>query len=200
MAYKEDGYEIIRGAVSAQACSILAHEMKILKEIAYIAKGASRDSHLGDDQVPASFAKYGVIGCEALLLELKPLIEKTVGLSLNPCYTYSRIYMKGAILHPHVDRPSCEYSATVCLENGEVPWDIWLRNRQMEHICVTLQPGDIIVYHGVELPHWREEYEHDGQIQTFLHYVDANGEYKDNIYDGRRYLGMSSFNKVRSIK
>ena len=199
MGFASDGYEVIRGALTTQTASLLAHEMKILREIAYAIRGIPRDMPLGDEQVPNSFAKYGVLGCEALLLELKPLIEKTVGKELNPCYTYSRIYMKGAVLHPHVDRPSCEYSATVCLENAEVPWDIWLRNREMEHICVTLQPGDIIVYHGVELPHWREEYEHNGQVQTFLHYVDANGEYKDNIYDGRRYLGMSNRNRVNNI-
>ena len=35
--------------------------------------------------------------------------------------------------------------------------------------------------------HWREPFTY---LQSFLHYVNANGPYKDFLYDKRPYLGM----------
>ena len=45
-------------------------------------------------------------------------IEEITGMKLAPSYTYYRMYLNGAILKRHKDRPSCEISATVCLD-----WD-----------------------------------------------------------------------------
>ena len=60
----------------------------------------------------------------------------------------------------------------------------------MEGKKILLNPGDIAIYKGCDVEHWREPYEGHQQIQLFLHYVDANGIYKDYKFDKRPMLGI----------
>jgi hypothetical protein len=56
--------------------------------------------------------------------------------------------------------------------------------------------GDMLVYSGCELEHWREPF--DGNIcgQVFLHYNHVNGPFADkNKFDGRPKLGLPAFVK-----
>jgi len=55
---------------------------------------------------------------------------------------------------------------------------------------INLNPGDLCLYRGCDLWHWREVFAQKWYLQAFLHYVNADGAYKDNLYDGRPYLGM----------
>jgi hypothetical protein len=112
-------------------------------------------------------------------------MEELTGLELYPTYTYGRIYWKGSTLAPHKDRPSCQYSATLCIDNDPKPWPIFMDGKK-----ILLNAGDIAVYKGCEVEHWREPYEGNQQIQLFLHYVDANGIYKDFKFDKRPMLGI----------
>ena len=48
----------------------------------------------------------------------------------------------------------------------------------------------MLVYSGCELEHWREEFEGETQYQLFMHYVDADGEFKDRVFDGRSNIGL----------
>jgi len=116
-------------------------------------------------------------------------IEKVVDKYLFPTYSYLRIYYKNSILEKHTDRPCCEYSATICITNDKKPWDIWFETYSGEKLSISLYPGDIIIYKGIELPHWRNIYEQEEQIQVFLHYVDQNGPYKEYKFDKRQMLG-----------
>jgi hypothetical protein len=143
----------------------------------------------GDKPCPTSFSEYGMQCCESMLLYLKPIIEKYIGKELLPTYSYLRIYYKGSILNKHVDRPSCEYSATICISTDTTPWDIYFSNGN-ENSCITLYPGDLIIYKGMELEHWREKYEGNEQIQVFLHYVDKNGKYSSYANDNRPIIGI----------
>ena len=51
-------------------------------------------------------------------------------------------------------------------------------------IKVVLKPGDLAIYKGCELNHWREAFEGEHCAQVFLHYAN---EKKINIweFDGR---------------
>ena len=40
-----------------------------------------------------------------------------------------------------------------------------------------MKPGDMIIYRGCELEHWREPYWGKNHIQVFLHYNEKGGEY-----------------------
>jgi hypothetical protein len=53
----------------------------------------------------------------------------------------------------------------------------------------------MLIYRGADIPHWREVFTGDWWVQTFLHYVDANGKFTDFKFDGREQIGP--FDKAR---
>jgi hypothetical protein len=56
--------------------------------------------------------------------------------------------------------------------------------------AVHLKKGDMVIYSGCEIEHWRESFEGKTQAQLFMHYVYADGQYKNFIYDERPMLGL----------
>jgi hypothetical protein len=116
-------------------------------------------------------------------------MEKNTGLKLVETYSYARIYQKGNILHRHKDRPSCEISTTINL--GGDPWPIYLEpsgKTNKKGIKVDLSLGDMLVYRGCELEHWREPFTKNYCVQVFLHYNRATK--KAIKFDDRPHLGL----------
>ncbi len=196
MTFQKKGYELVKGALNSQTVELLNTEFKILREMKHIDNHNIKDVS-GDKQVDNAFCVYGPIGSEASLLLLKPIIEKVVGKKLNPTYSYVRIYYKNSFLSPHIDRESCQYSATLCIQNDTKPWEIWFEKRGGGITSFALEPGDLLVYRGNELIHWRDPYEYEEQVQIFLHYIEADGVYKNYIYDTRPYLGFHHSSRKR---
>jgi hypothetical protein len=116
---------------------------------------------------------------EFLLRDKIKLVEEKTEYSLLPTYTFWRCYSYNAELLKHKDRPSCEVSATIQI-SSDTTWPIFMDGNK-----VNLEDGDAVIYKGCDLEHWREPFEGDHQIQVFLHYVDANGKYKDYQNDNK---------------
>jgi hypothetical protein len=169
-----------------------------------------------DEQIPNTYSHYADIAMETLMLKCQPKMEEATGLKLYPSYTYARIYKKGDILKRHKDRFSCEISTTMNLGGDE--WPIYLdptgqsniipgSNEAIEEskrliknpnkgIKVDLKPGDMLVYSGCELEHWREKFKGKECIQVFLHYNNRKTPgAKDNMFDKRPHLGLPSWFK-----
>jgi hypothetical protein len=180
-------YKVAQQVISEDTLDLLKNTILLTKAADYYQKSITEDNKtaFGDEQSPISFAFYSNLICDSLAVTLLPLMEELTGLELYPTYTYGRIYWKGSTLAPHKDRPSCQYSATLCIENDPKPWPIFMDGKK-----ILLNAGDIAVYKGCEVEHWREPYEGNQQIQLFLHYVDANGIYKDFKFDKRPMLGI----------
>jgi len=152
-----------------------------------------------DQQIPNTYSCYADISMETLLLKIQPIMEKETGLKLHPSYTYARIYKKGDILHRHKDRFSCEISATMNL--GGDDWPIYLEpsgKKGQKGIKVNLNPGDMLIYRGCELEHWREKFEGDECVQVFLHYNDVKSiDSEKNMFDQRLHLGLPAWFKMK---
>ena len=163
-----------------------------------------------DQQVPNTYSHYGVMVMETLMMKVLPKMQKETGLQLVPTYSYARLYKTGDILKRHKDRPSCEISTTLNL--GGAPWPIFIDGTGSNNIIdeeknihkpdapkgtkVLLEVGDMLVYSGCELEHWREPFEGDICGQVFLHYNHVNGPFANkNMFDGRPKLGLPSFVK-----
>lgn len=139
----------------------------------------------GDRQVPGTPAAYGDFATEGLLRSVQPAIENHVGLALFPTYSYLRLYKHGDFLKRHVDRPSCEISATLCLGySPDLPWPIWVEHLG-NAVPITLLAGDMLIYRGIDVPHWRETYTGERLAQVFLHYVDRTGPHREWRFDKR---------------
>jgi len=150
-----------------------------------------------DTQIPNTYTHYADPVMETLLVKMLPVMKEQTGLDLIPTYSYARAYKKGDELERHKDRPSCEISTTINL--GGDPWSIFIEPSGeigREGIKVLLEVGDMLVYSGCELEHWREPFEGNICGQVFLHYNHVNGPFADkNKFDGRPMLGLPAFVK-----
>ena len=206
MSFKKDRYTIIRKAIDKDLALFLYNYLTIKKQVydtciksRYI---SSYETLLGiyesdDGQVPNTYSCYSDIAIETLMLKCQPQMEKITGLKLHPAYTYARIYKKGDILKRHKDRFSCEISTTMNL--GGDDWPIYLEpsgKEDMKGVRVDLKPGDMLVYSGCELEHWREKFKGKECVQIFLHYNDKKTpKALDNIFDKRMHVGLPSWFK-----
>jgi predicted 2-oxoglutarate/Fe(II)-dependent dioxygenase YbiX len=150
-----------------------------------------------DEQCPKSKALKNDVIFDKLLYKVLPEIEEVTGKKLLPTYSYARWYVSEEELEIHKDRQSCEYSVTLTLGFDGNAWPIYMgypsdNKTECEKIYenkkvyvynptkIEMNAGDALVYKGCELYHWRDSYkEGNWQAQVFLHYVDANGPYKD---------------------
>ncbi len=134
---------------------------------------------------------YGDPMLESLQLLKKPLMEKVTGKELLESYTYWRMYVFGAELYKHRDRPSCEISVTLNVGSCGAQWPIY-----MDGYPLVLDLGDAGVYLGCEVWHWRNEFQGDWNAQAFLHYVDKNGPNTQHAMDGRSMYGQKRGQKL----
>jgi hypothetical protein len=162
------------------------------------------DGQFGDPQIPGmTFNKYGDLLFDTLLDVSTPAMQEYTGLELIPNYTYWRFYQKGDILKRHRDRHSCEISTTLCLGYDvsnidektypDYDWPMFIQTKTGEELPVHMKPGDMIIYRGCIIDHWREKFPGKYHSQVFLHYNDANGEFPSK-YDGRPCLGVPLIN------
>jgi hypothetical protein len=164
----------------------------------------------GDTQIPNTYSHYADPVMETLLVKMLPVMKQHTNLDLIPTYSYARAYKRGDKLRRHKDRPSCEISTTLNL--GGDPWPIYIdgtgansvineykeihKPNAPEGTKVLLEVGDMLVYSGCELEHWREPFEGNICGQVFLHYNHVNGLFADkNKFDGRPMLGLPAFVK-----
>lgn len=194
MSFKDNLYEVVRGVLHPSLLQHLDVEFELIKITSYIGQGVSFDNNtaFGDNQVKDSFSHYSPFCFEALSLQLLSLFKEITNKNLEPAYSYARIYYNGAVMEEHIDRPSCDYSATICISNDPEPWDIWFEDLNKNRFPIVLEPGDLIVYKGDVLPHWRDTYTGKRQVQAFLHYVDSDGPNAEFRFDKRPYLGFPS--------
>jgi len=204
MSFKKNKYTVIKKIISKDLATFIANYLCIKKQVydtclqaRYI---SPYETLLGfyeneNQQIPNTYSCYSDIAIETLLLKCQPDMEKVTGLKLYPAYTYARIYKKGDELKRHKDRFSCEISTTMNL--GGDDWPIYLEpsgKEGMKGVKVNLKPGDMLVYSGCELEHWREKFEGEECVQVFLHYNNRRTKgAKDNMFDKRPHLGLPTW-------
>ena len=197
-------YKIIKQAISKELAEFVYSYFLTKRKVArrffddrYISPFTTEFGVWNDEQIPETYSHYADVAMETLLEKLKPLMEKESGLKLNETYSYARIYKKGDELKRHKDRYSCEVSTTLNLGGDE--WPIYLEpsgEEEKEGIKVILNQGDMLVYKGCDVEHWREAFEGENCGQVFLHYNDASYEEAEkNKYDGRPFLGLPAWFK-----
>lgn len=183
--FEKNKYVILSDVLTKKQCQELTNYMFSLYEQGKLEK---------DKQCPLSDSVYGDPVFDDLLEKFAKPIGDHVGKELLPTYTYCRIYRKGEVLKRHKDRPACEISATMTLGfDAEIPWPIFFDEEK--ETSLSLEIGEMAVYKGCEILHWRPKFKGEWQVQVFFHYVDANGKYKDHALDGRKKLGMNKTQK-----
>ena len=220
--FKQNKYQVIKQAISYDLANFCFNYLLLKRDAADFMYSNNIIADTGmwgtwkDAQVPGVYSHYADPVMETLLMKVLPVMKEQTGLDLIPTYSYTRVYTKGSILWRHKDRPSCEISTTLNL--GGDMWPIYIdptgqnnilksqyTNKGEECIVkkgahpgnrVDLEPGDMLVYSGCDLEHWRNEFTGDICAQVFLHYNHRNGPFAEkNKFDNRPILGIPSFVK-----
>lgn len=213
--FQENHYIMVNNAISSDICHMLYYYQKLATRRLIFFEQQDKEvqdkffvndmdnlvfGDFQDIQSPGTYSCYGDLIFDTLNLILLPKMEEITGMKLIPTYSYHRLYRHGDDLKKHRDRKSCDISTTICLgydisnlskeEQQDYAWPIFVASENLETHKAPLKPGDMLVYRGERLDHWREPFEGVNNGQVFLHYNKA--EDKDNLYDGRPELGLPS--------
>lgn len=124
------------------------------------------------------------------------------GKALVPTYAFFRIYQSGDVCKIHADRPACEHSLSMPLAYSDgVIWSFEIGRQRFEfpdaqkiapmvdfgdeaYVSADLPPGSAILYQGVSYRHGRlAPNPNRWSAHLFMHWVDANGPYRDWAFD-----------------
>ena len=214
MSFKTKKYQVIRQALPIPLANFIFNYMMLQRDAVDLMvknnKVNPANTFIGtrtDKQIPGAYSKYADWVMETLLMFMIPIMKAKTGMDLVPTYSYTRLYEKGNILHRHKDRSSCEISTTLHLGGDEWPIHMdptgannILSGRETTTIVkpgapkgirVDLKVGDMLIYAGCELEHWREPFQGNVCSQVFLHYNHAKGPFATtNLFDKRPLLGI----------
>ena len=213
MSFKEIKYQVIKQALSYELANFIFNYFLLKREaVAWMYKNnITYDcGMLGtwtDQQITNTYSIYGDQVIDTLLMKVLSRMQDETGLQLIPTYSYARLYKSGDILKRHKDRPSCEISTTIHL--GGDRWPIFIDPTGSDNVIdeaknihkpnapqgneVILDIGDMLVYSGCDLEHWREPFQGEVCGQVFLHYNHKNGPFAEtNKFDKRPMLGVPS--------
>ena len=215
MNWKKNKFTVIKKAISPEMAELFKNYLLLKRKVTQTFITTKHISEFNmdwgtwrDKQVPGTYSHYADVLMETLLTSLKPKMEKITGLKLFENYSYTRIYKVKDILERHKDRFSCEISTTFNL-GGDKPWPIYINPNEKEGainpttrkydaskskgVKVDLKPGDMLIYRGDLLEHWREPYTGNYCAQVFLHYNNkATKGSEENALDKRPHLGLPS--------
>ena len=211
--YKKNKYVVIKNFISKEKAAFIYEYCKMRAQAAWSMRTSQApfyrpdiDGTFEDRQVPGTYSCYADPVMETLLAQGLDGMRKITGLNLAPTYSYWRLYKNGDELKRHKDRPSCEVSTTLCLgyDNSNLKdkkkdwkkynWPMWVDKTGgfgNKGTPCHMEPGDMIVYRGCIVEHWREPFLGGNHAQVFLHYNNVDGPYKQNcVFDGRPHLGL----------
>ena len=219
--FEEKGYLHIKGFLDKNLCGLLYHHIQNeALRLGYLMenfkhedfnRGLNYEIHgrFDDRQAYNDFSKYGDPIFDSILdLKTKEMSELT-GMNLVPNYSYHRLYTTNTELKRHKDRASCEISTTICIGyNSDYNWPMFIGPKDGEKgtpgMPINLEPGDMIIYRGYDIEHWREPFKGINHAQLFLHYnrIDGPFEYDEETdkFDGRPILGLTPNHRNLSSK
>ena len=191
--FNKKKYKIIKNAIPKSMASFLTDYFFLKHQVVaklfldgFITRDRVEWGSWVDTQNQSTYSCYADMTTETLLLRLHPLIEKHSGHKLIPTYSYMRIYKKGDALETHIDRPECEVSATLNLAGGKGP--SFFKEGDKKAFSISFTPGDMAIYKGCELQHWREPFEGEYCVQVFLHYTNETNTHLR--FDTREMPGL----------
>lgn len=172
---------VVRDALTKEVCDLMSIEFSMMRD-AVKTLDPYNDCFDHPSVGKNTFSWYSPIGFESLMEYLRPTIEEVVGDHLYSTYSYGRIYNHNSELKPHTDRDSSEISVSCCLKKDS-DWSL-----NFEGSSVDLNVGDICIFPGSEITHWRDKYNGQEYIGAFLQYVRASGERSYLKWDTRPRL------------
>jgi len=122
----------------------------------YVNYWTQNTSYFGMDN-PETFGSWQLH--DRIMHLTQPLLEEWTGMELRPTSLYGiRVYRKGAILSPHVDRNPLIASAIINVAQDPTmteDWPLEVIDRRGKATNISMVPGDMIFYESGTLIHGR---------------------------------------------
>jgi hypothetical protein len=196
--YHDDGYAHVEELIAPEIGRVFLANMK--KDLGLEVLQLSKVREFPNLLARPAFEIYGYHYPPMLffLWGLTPIVSEIVGRKLLPSYDYFRIYREGDVCRVHYDRPSCEHSLSLTLDYSDgVAWplEVGKTNSQPsarieedfgdeDFASIAMNVGDALLYQGVNHRHGRTQPNPNAwSAHLFLHWVDADGPYRDHAFD-----------------
>lgn len=182
--FKINDFVHVPAVISPELCELLANYV-------HLKANAKPNIRRGGDSLANVHREYADPMLEVLLTHYQPIIEAATGLDLWPTLSFSYHYVHGNQLLPHRDRASCEIVAGLCLgadplyKQTQTDWPLLIKDKPK----ITLNYGDILIFRGQQLEHWREVFTGEWFVSAILAYVDKQGKFAYQKFDQRKNLG-----------
>lgn len=152
---------------------------------------------INESQVNGSASRANYPEYKHIFNGIRFKIEDLIGRKLYNTYYHDRFYFNGQSLKGHTDRDACEISVSLHigtnLSKPASDWPVCIQTPDKEDVCVTLNPGDAMLYKGCNALHWRDKMPEDMDggyyHQIFFHYVLQDGSRSHHAWD--RLRGVS---------
>lgn len=148
----------------------------------------------------------------SFLWGMTPRIEQITGVRLLPTYSYFRTYQHGDVCRIHADRAACEHSLSLTLAYADgIAWPLEVADTRVAeaqrqtvrgdesfgdeaHSPYPMAPGDGVLYRGYDYRHGRTTGNPNRwSAHLFMHWVDRDGPYRDQAFDGKPLTGPVDF-------
>jgi len=197
--YGRDGFARVRGLVPSAVCNALLRQIEgdVVSKVP--AGQLMRQPNLLKREAVELYGFHypPLLG---FLWGLTPTVSTLLGLDLLPSYSYFRIYREGDVCRVHCDRYACEVSLSLTLDYSDgVPWPLEMAKAAvppsalvedgfgtLPFAAVEMEPGDGVLYQGVERRHGRTTPNPNGwSAHLFCHWVRRDGPHVAHAFDGR---------------
>lgn len=188
---------IIKDVISTELRQLLSAYIHLKTE-------AYPKSYRRGDALSGVHRTYGDPLMETLLARFTPMIETAMGMPLWPTLSFYYQYGHGHQLLPHQDRASCQIVASLCIDadlayqTSEGTWPLWVKIGDQD-LPVRLNYGDLLIFKGATLMHWREKFQGDWFRSAIFAYVPQTPAYAFLKYDQRRVLGTPHIGMFRWV-
>ncbi len=201
--YDENGHTVLRSAAPVEVVngllglitSVMQRPDVARRMTAKPAVTKKQSFEFHSSQFPAVFGFHWGLTSQ--------LIDVT-GRRLAPSYSFFRAYQQGDRCTVHSDRPACDLSMSLALGySDEIVWPIEVGARFLTledankiriaddfgdepYASVSLQPGDALLYKGVNHRHGRiTPNPNRWSAHLFLHWIDLDGPFAEWAFDKR---------------
>ncbi len=191
--FDKHNYIIINNVLSQEICQLLAN---------YANFKASIKPNVKKDKLHNVHREYGDCIMDMLLQQFTPLIEQETGMALWPTLSFYYTYKNGHQLAKHKDRSSCQIVAGLCIgadkkfHENHGSWSLIL-NIDGKDEAINLDFGDLVIFKGSEIEHWRESFTGVWFVSAIFAYVDKNGPFAFQKFDQRKLLGLPHIGMFR---
>lgn len=124
-----------------------------------------------DNQVIGRRSMHNAALFAAVHAQIATLVQSVADEAIKPSYCYLSVYPQGSELVKHTDRAQCKWNASIAFARTADLWPIYVEVPSgVKEIRAEL--GEVVVYRGTDIPHWREPLPAGTATVCFFHFVN----------------------------